>query len=339
MSHPARLSLRAPPHLPFIQGYPGIPPLEGGKRVAAGVSGTVEVRVGAQAVKAKWVRVEIRRHEQLPPGFPSAEPTWEHVGEINTLWRCPQGKEFDQLDTSDFRFFLPLPETTPPSVEMMKGSGVRYELVAALCYKKKGGIFKSDSAEIIKISEPLTITKHELHSAWPVYNNPDSKAVTAQEVNMTVQRPGVAFGPGDRILLTASIRSSRGIPFKLRGFECTLMEVVTMYALPAKDKKKKTQAGPVVKSRPIAQARCAVDESVGRGGEKSARIDMAVPADNLLVTVRHAKTLEVGYELQVKAVCDGFEGPTVSAIRYVVGLYSKNAAQQAIRYVLNRACV
>jgi hypothetical protein len=331
MSHPARLSLRAPPHLPFIQGWPGIPPTEGGKRVAAGISGTVEVRVGAQAVKAKWLRVELRRHEQLPPGFPSTQPTWEHVGEINTLWSSSQGKEYDQLDTSDFRFFLPLPETTPPSVEMMKGSGVRYELVAALCYKRKGGIFKSDSAEIIKVSEPLNIIKHELHSVWPVYNNPDSKAVNAQDVTMTVQRPGVAFGPGDRILLTASIKSSRAIPFKLRGFECTLMEVVTMFARPAKDKKKKAQAGPVVKSRPIAQARCAVDESVGRGGEKSARIDMAVPVENLLVTVRHAKTLEVGYELQVKAVCDGFDGPTVSAIRYVVGLFSRLDAQKTMQ--------
>ena len=302
------------------------------------MSGTVEVRVGAQAVKAKWVRVEIRRHEQLPPGFPAQEPIWEHVGEINTLWSSPQGKEYDGLDTADFKFFLPLPETTPPSVEMMKGSGVAYELVAALCYKRKGGIFKSDSPEIIKISEPLTITKHELHSAWPVYNNPDSKAATAGEVTMTINRPGVAFGPGDRILLTASMRSSRAIPFKLRGFECTLMEVVTMFATPtkgkAKDKKsKKAAAGPVVKSRPIAQARCAVDESVGRGGEKSARIEMAVPAENLLVTVRHAKTMEVGYELQIKAVCDGFEGPVVSAIRYVVGVYSKEAAQRAVQCV------
>lgn len=50
MSHPARLSLRAPPHLPFIQGFPGIP---GGKdRKQAALCGTVEVRVGAQPIKA-----------------------------------------------------------------------------------------------------------------------------------------------------------------------------------------------------------------------------------------------------------------------------------------------
>lgn len=320
-SHPARLSLRAPPHLPFIQGFPGIP---GDKeRRQPAICGTVEVRVGVQPIKAKWVRVEIRKHESLPPGFPGSGDTWELVGEINTLWQS-QGKEFDLLQTADFKFFLPLPETMPPTVEMMKGTGVWYELVAALSYRKKGGIFKSDSANIMKVTEPIRITKHELHSVWPVYNNPDQKTVVGQDLSMTIQRPGVAFGPGDRILLTAALKSNRPTPFKLRGFECTLLEVVT--SIP--DPKKKAQ--PIVKSRPIAQARCAVDESLGRGGEKSARIDMAAPAD-LLVTVRHAKTLEVGYELQVKAVCDGFEGPVVPGIKYVVGPYTKGSAQQAVK--------
>lgn len=331
MSHPCRISLRAPPHLPFIQGFPGVP---GGKdRKQAAVCGTVEVRVGAQPIKAKWVRVEIRRHESLPPGFPTQDDTWEHVGEINTLWQSV-GKEFDTLQTADFKFFLPLPETLPPTVEMAKGTGVWYELVAALSYKKKGGIFKSDTANILKISEPLRITKHELHAVWPVYNNPDSKTVAGQNLTMTIQRPGVAFGPGDRILLTASLRSARALPFKLRGFECTLLEVVSSIpqAAPAtKEAKRKSKPPqqPVVKSRPIAQARCAVDENMGKGGEKTARIDMAVPPD-VLVTVRNAKTLEVGYEIQVKAVCDGFEGPVVPGIKYVVGQYTRSLAQQAM---------
>lgn len=330
-SGPARLSLRAPPHLPFIQGYPGIP---GGKdRKVAAVCGTVEVRVGAQPIKAKWVRVEIRRHESLPPGFPSQGDSWVLVGEIVTLWQSV-GKEFDNLQTADFKFFLPLPETLPPTVELAKRTGVWYELVAALSYRKKGGIFKSDSANIMKISEPIQVVKHDLHAAWPVYNHSDQKSVAGQDLTMTIQRPGVAFGPGDRILLTASLRSDRGIPFKLKGFECTLLEVVS--SIPdstplTKEAKRQSKipAKPVVKSRPIAQARCAVDETMGRGGEKTARIDMAVPQD-VLVTVRHAKTLEVGYEMQVKAVCEGFEGPLVPGIKYVVGQYTRALANQAM---------
>ena len=128
MSHPARISLRAPPHLPFIQGFPGIP--VGPSRRPPGVHGTVEIRVGAVPIKAKWVRVEIRKHEVIPPGFKTSSSedrsTWEHVGEIQTLW-TPQNttKEFDVLETADFKFFLPLPENIPPTVMMMKESGIR----------------------------------------------------------------------------------------------------------------------------------------------------------------------------------------------------------------------
>lgn len=337
MSHPCRLSLRAPPHLPFIQGYPGIP--AGPNRPQAAVCGTVEVRVGAQPIKAKWVRVEIRKHESLPPGFPGSSLTsnnaenWELVGEIHNLWQSPPGKEFDVLETADFKFFLPLPEDIPPSCEMMKGTGIWYELVSAINYKKKGGIFSGDSNSILKISEPLRIIKHELHSSWPIYHNIDSKAVSGKDVMMTIQRPNVAFGPSDKFLLTASIKSTRSLPFKLRGFDCTLLEVVTSKPfIQNKDNKRKSKAPnqPVVKSRPVTHARCAVDESVGKGGEKSARIEMNVP-DEILSTVRNAKNIEVGYELQVKAVCDGFEGPSVMGIKYVVGSYPKMTAQQLTR--------
>jgi hypothetical protein len=230
MSHPARLSLRAPPHLPFVQGWPGIP--SSSNRPEAGVHGTVEVRIGPAPIKAKWVRVEIRKYESLPPGFPgsiSQGETWEHVGEIVNLWKAPEGKEFGDLEQADFKFYLPLPEVIPPSVELPKGTGVRYELVAALCYRQKGGVFKKEAFPIMKISEALRITKHELHSAWPLYNIPDSKsgAGPSGEVGLVVQRPGSAFGPTDRILLTATMRSSRPKPFKLKGFDCSLHEIIT----------------------------------------------------------------------------------------------------------------
>lgn len=338
MAHPARLSLRAPPHLPFIQGFPGIP--GSSTRPPPAVCGTVEVRIGPVPVKAKWVRIEIRKHELLPSGFPSAGSggdTWEHVGEIVDLWKAPAGKEFGELETADFKFRLNLPETIPPTLDMVKG-GIQYELVAALCYRNKGGLFKKESSNIMKISETIRITKHELHSAWPIYNVPDTRTVSdaSKAVQLTVQRPSSAFGPSDRILFTASLRSSRPQPFKLKGFECTLYEVITATAPPpdkhsTKSKKHKGPTAPVVKSRVVAAARAAVDESVGRGGEKSARMEMAIPAERLLMTARNAKVMEVAYELEVKAVCDGVPELRMSGIRYTVGPFTRAGSQQAVR--------
>ncbi|WVR00358.1 hypothetical protein IAU59_007501 [Kwoniella sp. CBS 9459] len=343
MSHPARLSLRAPPHLPFIQGFPGIPPCAASssspERKPAGVHGTLELRVGHLPVKAKWVRVELRKHEILPPGFPGATPegTWEHVGGISTLWQPPQGKEWDSIETADFKFFLPLPENIPPSIELPRNTGVRYELVAAMCYRQKGGLFKKESSPIVKTSEWLLITKHELHSAWPIYQIPDSRTIQAAngQINLTVSRPCTALGSGDRIQLTASLRSARSQPFKLKGFECTLLEVVTSIPLPpeaanAKGKKRKSLQQPIAKTRSIGTVKAVVDETVGLGGEKSARIEMHV--DKALVTVRRARTIEVGYELEVKAVTDGLRDKVeMAGIVYIVGPFARAHAQEAVK--------
>lgn len=341
MTHPAKLSLRAPPHLPFIEGWPGIPPST--DRRPPAVHGMVEVRIGPQPIKARWVRVEIRKHESLPPGFPSSSSsneasTWEHFGEIHTLWSAPAGKEWDNLEQADFKFHIPLPVNIPPSFETVKGSGVRYELVAALCYRQKGGIFKKESAPIMKVSESLRITKHELHSAWPLYNIPDTRTVpsTDRQINLTVQRPSSAFGPTDRILFTAMIKSARPTEFRLKGFDCNLNEIITAIPVPpangsTKSRKLKPPPTPTSKSRVVASTRYPIDEVVALGGEKSARIEMAVPGDRLLMTIESARRIEVRYELEVNAVCDGLQEMKVGGIKYLVGPFAKSHAQQAVR--------
>ena len=338
MSHPARLSLRAPPHLPFVQGWPGIP--SSPQRKVAAVQGTVEVRIGPLPIKAKWVRAEIRKYESVPPGFPSgsSNETWEHVGEVSTLWAAPAGKDWDNLEQADFKFFIPLPDNVAPSVEMSKGTGVRYELVAALCYRQKGGVFKKESSPIMKISEPIRITRHDVHSAWPLYNMMDAREIKNQggDLTLTVQRPGSGFGPTDRILFTASLKSMRPKPFKLKGFECSLVEVTTVTPLAEQGakggKKGKGPPAPVSKSTVLASARHAVDESVGRGGEKTARMDLPVPAERLLVTLSHGRSIAIRYELEVKAVCDsGIPDIGMGKIPYTVGPFARSHAQQAVR--------
>lgn len=257
--------------------------------------------------------------------------SWEHVGEIVALWQPPAGKDWGDLESSDYKFSLPLPENIPPSVEVMKG-GIRYELVAALCYKSKGGMFKKETTGIAKISEHLRITKHELHSAWPIYNKPESRTFSdpKSSYSLTVQRPTTAFGPADKILLTATLRSKRTQAFKVKGFDVHLHEVLTALPRPSKDKRKKPTEE-IVKSRIIASTRCAIGEMIAMGGEKSARIEMAVPKDKLLLTVKGAKELEIGYELEVKAVCDTVPPISLLGIKYTVGAFSRPLAQQAVK--------
>lgn len=56
----------------------------------------VEVRVGQQGVKAKWVRVELRKVETLPGGTPNT--FMDYVGPSPvTLWQA--NEEYGMLQT------------------------------------------------------------------------------------------------------------------------------------------------------------------------------------------------------------------------------------------------
>lgn len=339
-SGPVRLLLRAPPHLDFVQGKPGIP--AGGNREGARIKGTVEVRLGQQPVKAKWLRVEVRRHETSPSGAPRMSATgqpFEHVGKVHILWK-PSVGEWDNLQLADFSFIIPLPTDIPPTVSIPKGGSVRYELVAAVCYKGKGGLFKKDPSSYSQVSEPLTITKYELASAWPAYNVNEVRSVSVLngQVTMTVDRPSQAFGPGDRILLNASIKSNLPTPFRLRGFDMALVEVLTIFPPPvdpAKAKKNKPPAPPTVKRQTIGTSRATCNIMVAQGGgDKGASLDLQIPTDKPLLTVRNAREFKVEYELLVEATCEGAPGKIIlPALECIVGTFARSSAQQAVRWV------
>lgn len=340
MAQPARIAIRAPPHLPYIQGYTGIPASPYTDRPRATVSGTVELRLGSTPIKAKWLRVEIRQHEGIPPGYPypGEREGWKWIDGTDPfqtpLWKPPVGQEFGQIEQKDYAFTIPLPEDMPPSVDLGKGSGVKYELLACLCYKQRGGVFKKDSLGYVKTSETLQIVKHEMHSAWTIFNVPDSKTIMGPAnsgVQMTVQRPNSAFGPGDRLLLTATMHSSRPKQFKLKGFEAHLYEIITVIPPTDGKKDKRKSTLPTSKKRAIAMARFPVDEKVQPGGEKSARLDMTPPPGTLLASVRGARTVKLEYELEIKSVCESSIPEMKVGLAYTVGSMGRRQAEQLVR--------
>ncbi|KAG9035208.1 hypothetical protein FS837_001996 [Tulasnella sp. UAMH 9824] len=133
MTPTSLIFLRPPPHVDFVQGFPGIP--SNSERPLASVQGVVELRLGTSPVKAQWVKIELRKLETLPDGG-QANTYIDLVGDSPiTLWQAKN--EWDEIRSQDLSFQIQLPESIPPSLALGSSVGIRYELVASMLTKKK----------------------------------------------------------------------------------------------------------------------------------------------------------------------------------------------------------
>jgi hypothetical protein len=332
------LILREPPHLPFLQGWPGIPASD--TRPPATVQGTLEVRSSnSQPIKTKWLRIEIRKYEGPPNGSSKALQTnWGNVGRTHVLWQAPDGKDWEPLNTTDFRFVIPLPLDTPPTCDLGKNGGIRYELLASACYKGKGGFFRKDASVTISASQPIRIVKYDLASAWPIYNQPEERSSTSPDGGLmfVVTCSRQAYGPGDRVVVSCALKSQMPQAFRVKSIELALTEVTTIMPQPSDGKttlkkKSKNAALPTTKRSQVTSARTIVGEFVGPGTETRGMVDLLVPTDDALLTIR-AKSFHIEYELRVEAVLESSHGSiAVSGIPCVIGTFSKSSAQQAVK--------
>lgn len=332
---PVRLSLRATAHRPFILGHPGIPQAE--HREAPTVQGTVEVRHVSNPAKAKWVRVEVRKYEVVKgaPAPPKGTPAYTHVGKVHLLWKAPEGKEYDVVPTRDFRFIIPLPlDNLPPSLDNNKAK-ITYELVASICYKNKGGLFRKSSPAQATTTEHLRMVRYDLASAWPRYQASTQQAGQSPDgqVSLIVERPQQAFGPGDTIFLMTLLQSNRPA-FTFQAIDVSLVEMFTSVPQPEKStkKSKKPPGGPTTKSDVVTSKRFVINQSVRPGEEKSFKGSIIVPADQkerTLLTVRGAKNFTLEYKVVVEAICD--TGNITVELPCVIGSFGKQTASQVVR--------
>jgi hypothetical protein len=120
-------------HAFIIAGYPGI--ASGPERPQAGVKGMIELRAGNQGIRAKWVRIELRKVETLPGGgqantfydFVGQGPinVWQTSDEYGMLYSVSMVSSPPVLSLTygmqnDFPFYIRIPEAIPPSLALEK---------------------------------------------------------------------------------------------------------------------------------------------------------------------------------------------------------------------------
>ncbi|KAG8738613.1 hypothetical protein FRC10_006645 [Ceratobasidium sp. 414] len=331
-----KLMLRPPPHVEFLQGYPGIPPH--GDRKTALVQGTLEVR---GTVKAKWVRVELRKIEILPGGGQNNTFS-ETIGERPiTLWSSQQ-EEFSELSSNDFPFHINVPDAVPPSIALERGAAIKYELVASVMLKGRKSFFKRDPAPITTYTAPIVIEKYDLLQTWPIYAIPQSRTSNAHGVTLVANFHQSGFGPGDVVPVEAILRADvPGTGVVLRAYELTVRETLIFRSSPppvsqhdhhlhlhSQSSQKRTPAAQT-RSNIISDQKVPVPVQLFPGSQHRCDLGCQIPLAQTNVSVRTARHIEVNYIVQVKAVLAN-NAVVVIDLPVTITNWQRQASQDAV---------
>ncbi|KAF8552577.1 hypothetical protein OG21DRAFT_1486082 [Imleria badia] len=321
-----RIALQPPPNVDFVVGYPGIPP--GARdRPQAAVKGAVEVRVGPAGAKAKWVRVELKKIETLPGGG-QANSYFDHVGPSPIpLWQSSE--DYSVLQSQDLPFLIRIPESIPPSIALERGAGIRYELVATVCTLGKKGFFRRRKTAVISQATTIIIDKHELHSTWPVYSQPESRSVHQDGVHLTVDRGRTCYGPGDRVSVMAILKSDAVHPVVLRGFEFTLKETTIFHAGPQATGKR---SGPPTKVANIGEQKVPLNATLYNGTQHKAELGCLIPNTHTTTTLNAARHIDITYVIVVRAWIGSMQS-VMMELPLIVSNWPRSVSEEAVRRI------
>ncbi|KAF8838756.1 hypothetical protein BDN67DRAFT_971075 [Paxillus ammoniavirescens] len=322
-----KIALQPPPNVDFVVGYPGIPP--GAKdRPQAAVKGAVEVRVGPSGAKAKWVRVELKKIETLPGGG-QANSYFDHVGPSPiSLWQSSE--DYSVLQSQDFPFLIRIPESIPPSIALERGAGIRYELVATVCTLGKKGFFRRRKTAVVSQATTIIIDKHELHSTWPVYSQPESRSVHQEGVHLAVERGRTCYGPGDRVSVMAILKSDTINPVMVRGFEFTLKESTIFRAGPSATSAKRS--GPQVKTATIGEQKVPLSVTLYGGSQHKAELGCVIPNTHTTTSLNAARHIDITYVIIVRAWIGSMQS-VMMELPVIVSNWPRNVSEEAVRRI------
>ncbi|KAJ4407477.1 hypothetical protein N0V82_009899 [Gnomoniopsis sp. IMI 355080] len=204
----AFVRVSGPPNSSFLVGYPGI------SATLPRIEGKVEIRPSqgySAPVAISLVRICLQRKETIHPaaenvarrhlGTPRRE-TVDVVGKELLLFRCQAGKEAESVIAMDLPFVLFIPfgrggeETNrripPASLQLpSRTAETLYELVVTV---QQGASTQN------KYSFPVPLQRYDTLSTFGMYNRPESKVVTADNlVTLGISLPKWSYGPCDPI--------------------------------------------------------------------------------------------------------------------------------------------
>jgi len=182
----------------------------------------------------------------------------------------------------------------------------------------RGFLRKAKSVVVSTISS-ITIDKHELHSTWPVYCQPETRYTAQDGVNLSVQRNNTCYGPGDRIAVTAIVKSDDLRTNILRTLELSLRETTVFRAGMLGPGKK---IPPQERQLNIAESKLAVNATLYGGTSHTAELSCMLSPAHTTTTLNAARHIDITYTLCIKALF-GTGGPLVMDLPVIVSNWQR----------------
>lgn len=168
-----------------------------------------------------------------------------------------------------------------------------------MCIQGKKGFLRREKPTISATASPIVIDKHELHSTWPIYTNPETRTQSQDGVSLVVERSRTCYGPGDRVVVMATVKSDTLHTAMLRGFEFMLRETTVFRAGPHIQGKK---GAPQVRVASVGEQKVPVNATLYGGTQHKAELTVTIPTNHTSATVTAGRHIDITYTLCVKAL-------------------------------------
>ncbi|KAI9859524.1 MAG: hypothetical protein M1813_006666 [Trichoglossum hirsutum] len=229
----AFVRVSGPPNSNFLVGYPGI------SATLPRIEGKVEIRpsVGVSApVGISLVTIALYRRETIHSAADSVLKTHlaaprkeitDIVGKEILLFRCPAGKELENVLSMDLPFIIFIPfgrgreeqarRVPPASLQLASRTAeTYYELVVTV---------QQGHQEQKKYAFPVPIERYDTLSTFGMYNRPQSsEMVTDHLVTLGISLPRWSYGPLDPI--SVYIRLSPNPDWLVKAKRVTIQKIV-----------------------------------------------------------------------------------------------------------------
>ncbi|KAL9133011.1 MAG: hypothetical protein Q9175_005811 [Cornicularia normoerica] len=197
-----------PPNSAYLVGYPGI------SATLPRIEGKIEIRPDkgySAPVAVSLVTICLQRRETIHPSADSvtkkhlAAPRKELVdivGKEMLLFRCPAGKESENVYSMDLPFvlFIPFGRGGEETARRVPPASLQLASRTAETYYEMVVMIQQGHTEQRKHAFPVPISRYDTLSTFGMYNRPESaERITDHLVTLGISLPRWSYGPLDPV--------------------------------------------------------------------------------------------------------------------------------------------